>query len=219
MTAEHPAQLGCRSVGGRHDATGTLLDTIVRLPRPEFFVSNEGGMTVTRLPFGRNPVAAVDGGVFIFGTGDSFEFRMFSVDGSLMGIVRKDAGRTTVTEEDLNALFRERTEDVSNENWHRRMQHMFATMPIPEVFPAYDQILVDSERNVWVREYKRPGPNAETQVWSVFAPQGGLLAELTIPSAIDILEIGSDYVLGRWTDALDVEHVRLYRLDKRVVGR
>jgi hypothetical protein len=34
------------------------------------------------------------------------------------------------------------------------------------------------------------------------------------PPALRVLEIGRDYVLGVWQDDLDVEHVRMHRLDR-----
>jgi hypothetical protein len=41
-----------------------------------------------------------------------------------------------------------------------------------------------------------------------------LLGTLIAPDGLDILDIGSDYVIGVWRDSLDVEHVQLYELIK-----
>jgi hypothetical protein len=35
-----------------------------------------------------------------------------------------------------------------------------------------------------------------------------------LPAGLRVLEIGGDYVLGVWNDELDVQHVRLHRLDR-----
>jgi hypothetical protein len=36
-----------------------------------------------------------------------------------------------------------------------------------------------------------------------------------MPTGLQVFEIGADYVLGNWRDALDVEHVRLHVLRGR----
>ena len=33
-----------------------------------------------------------------------------------------------------------------------------------------------------------------------------------------VLEIGADYVLGRWLDEMEVEHIRVYRLSRGPTG-
>lgn len=38
--------------------------------------------------------------------------------------------------------------------------------------------------------------------------------EIVPPDRFDLYEVGDDYVLGRWRDAFDIEHVQLYDLIK-----
>jgi hypothetical protein len=40
-----------------------------------------------------------------------------------------------------------------------------------------------------------------------------------MPERFLVFAIGSDWVIGRWRDELDVEHVRLYELHKPEGGR
>jgi hypothetical protein len=35
------------------------------------------------------------------------------------------------------------------------------------------------------------------------------------PPKFQVYQIGSDFVLGSWTDELDIEHVQLYKLKGR----
>jgi hypothetical protein len=41
-----------------------------------------------------------------------------------------------------------------------------------------------------------------------------MLGSVALPDRFRPTQIGSDFVLGVWSDDLDVQHVRMYRLDK-----
>ena len=85
-------------------------------------------------------------------------------------------------------------------------------MPFPEQFPAYGSLAVDAAGNLWVEEYQRPGD--ERPRWTVFDSSGRMLGVVEMPERFTIYQIGGTFVLGRWTDEMDVEHVRLYGLLK-----
>lgn len=56
--------------------------------------------------------------------------------------------------------------------------------------------------------------DADPVAWTVFDPAGILLGTVKIPADIDVYSIQNDNVLVLWKDDLDVQHVRLYRLNK-----
>ena len=58
------------------------------------------------------------------------------------------------------------------------------------------------------------GPSSQSTTWDVFDPTGRWLGPVRMPTGLRITDIGSDYVLGVWRDADDVEHVRMYELVK-----
>lgn len=88
--------------------------------------------------------------------------------------------------------------------------------------PAYSTMMVDVDRNLWVREsylewYFRQGFASVMPIptsWRVFDKQGRWLGNVTMPARFNPMDIGKDYVLGLWRDEDDVEHVRMYRLAK-----
>ena len=49
----------------------------------------------------------------------------------------------------------------------------------------------------------------------MYDAEGELVGRLTLLDRFGVIEIGSDYVLGRYTDELDLEYLRLYRLERR----
>lgn len=51
-------------------------------------------------------------------------------------------------------------------------------------------------------------------MWSVFSPEGVWLGDLRMPPDFHALEIGDDYILGRFTGDLEQESVRLYALER-----
>jgi hypothetical protein len=54
----------------------------------------------------------------------------------------------------------------------------------------------------------------ETVPVTVFDPDGRLVGRFEIPADIEVLEIGPDYVLALYEDAMDVEYVHMYELTR-----
>ena len=92
------------------------------------------------------------------------------------------------------------------------MAQVLDDSPIRETMPAYRSILVDRVGNLWVEEYRRPGDTLPR--WTVFNGEGELLGTLSLPDRFVVNDVGNDCVLGRWSDEMDIEHVRLYGLIK-----
>ena len=85
--------------------------------------------------------------------------------------------------------------------------------PVSELrWPSMRSLILDRDGNIWVMEYDRPG--VDDVRWSVFDPSGVMLGTVDFPDGFVLLDVGRDYVLGHWTDELDVEHVQLYDLMK-----
>jgi hypothetical protein len=85
-------------------------------------------------------------------------------------------------------------------------------IPLPEVLPFYERFRVDDDGNLWVLDYRLE--RDDPYVWSVFDPDGRWLGEVETPPGGRVTHVGSDFVLGVWTDELDVQQVRLYDLEK-----
>lgn len=61
------------------------------------------------------------------------------------------------------------------------------------------------------REWVFPGPSG---LHDVFRPDGVYLGTVQLPHDLEVEEIGADYVLGKTTDDLDIQYVRVYGLDR-----
>ena len=92
------------------------------------------------------------------------------------------------------------------------VSRVLSSLPRPETRPPFSRIVRDTEGNIWASEYVQL--EYDPQRWTVFSPDGNLIGDVVVPERFRIFDIGSDFILGRYQDDLDVEHVRVYRLSK-----
>ena len=86
-------------------------------------------------------------------------------------------------------------------------------MPLVDRIAVFDDLMVDTEGNVWARMYRRDETRSDNR-WLVFAPGGELRGYVDIPDFGDIYQIGPDFVLGRRIGDLGVHQVVRYRLTR-----
>jgi hypothetical protein len=152
--------------------------------------------------------------------GDSkrFEIFVYGYDGTLLQIVRGPGEPAPVTEElkaDFRRMFLDRVSaDPTQQRNMPYYERTMAELPWAETVPAFSTLATDSEGNLWVGAYEVSQSFAPTQ-WMVFNDEGEWVTEVVVPARFRLLDIGSDYLLGVWTDDVDVEHVRMHRLMKR----
>jgi len=194
------------------DSTGTLRDSIGRFPQFEFYVvSEEHSAYASSLPFGRATEVAVWNDRFYAGHNERYEIIRYTLEAVPELILRLVHSPVAVTAEDVAVLKAERLENA-DERWRPRTERMFQDMPLPSTFPAFADLIVDAQGNLWVLDYTRPGDEARS--WTVFSADGRALGSVATPPGVRVLEIGRDHLLGVWQDDLDVQYVRLYRLDR-----
>jgi hypothetical protein len=161
-------------------------------------------------PFGRAGVFTVRDRAYLVSSQDRFEIQVHE-DNRLRFILRVDRNPERVTAEDIAAFQHNMLSWLDGPNvasFRRELQEI----PYPEVFPAHGVIITDAAGRIWVQEYPKPW---EPQVaWLVFDEELRLIAAVTLPAELQVYEIGEAYVLGRWRDDLDVEHVGTYALLK-----
>lgn len=195
------------------DGEGVLADTAGRHAGAEFFVAALGEhIDLMPLPFGRSTHTAPWRDGFFFGTGASYEVAYYSLSGNLLRSVRKTHTATQVTPAHIRSYVEAQLEEIDDQEERRFIESVFAEMPFPETMPAYQDVLVDADGNLWVQEYRKPG--ASRPSWTVFDSDGVMLGVVETPTRFTVYQIGNDFVLGRWTDELDIEHVQLYELRK-----
>ena len=122
-----------------------------------------------------------------------------------------DQPNLKVTQTDIDRYIADRLDRARPER-RQIYETMFEHMPFPATMPVYGEFRVDAEGNLWVGESRKPGDNQPR--WKVFDPDGAYLGVVETPPRFQIFEVGSDYLLGRWHDDLDVAHVQMFELQK-----
>ena len=164
-------------------------------------------------PFARITTTASDeGGVWV-GDNDRPEILRYGLDGALQMIVRLPFESVDVTPDLVQRALAEELEDVDDQEEEDLARQRWEELPIPETLPYFEALELDRIGNLWVREFQAPGD--PTRTWHVFAAEAGTwLGAVTFPDRVSPLEIGDDYVLARFGDELDVEHVQIWELIK-----
>jgi hypothetical protein len=195
------------------DAQGEFIDTLAVLPGGEMNTRTEGnGVMLDDRPLGRWPSHDVYRDGFYYGSRDRYEIDHYSSGGQLLRSIRRALPNMKVSAADVESYKRERLENADDENDRQVTLALLADVEFPEEFPAYGDIIVDAVGNVWVAVYRRPGD--ELPRWTVFDSEGQMLGVVSTPERFSVHQIGSDFVLGRWQDDMDVEHVLLFDLLK-----
>lgn len=193
---------------------GEPVADVGRFPGPEMVVlqASESNITISSPAFGRSTEIAADlDGVWI-GDTETYEIRRYRLDGSLRSIVRRAHEPVTVDDVLIRDAMREELEGADSDPERRMIRKRWEEVPVPPTLPAYDALAVDRLDNLWVRGYVVSGSQERT--WSVFSTDGTWLGDVAFPDRFTPLEIGDDYVLGRFSDELDVQHAQLWELVK-----
>lgn len=182
--------------------------------------SGPGASLTSNVVFGRRTMLTLAGDRLYAGENGRYEIREYTPEGALRAVVRREHEPVAVNEEDVRRHFEEedRESDLSGFPPAARAQllkmkeEQRAKLPHRNSLPAYADVEADEAGNLWVEEYRKPGDGQPR--WSVFDPEGRWLGTVSTPAGLDIYQIGTDWILGRTEDELDVQHVRLYRLEK-----
>jgi hypothetical protein len=162
-------------------------------------------------PFGRATALALGGDAIYIGSAERLEVQMFSLAGDLTRILRGPGLDLAIRPSDLEIYKASRLADVDEAD-RPALERYIDGLPPLERFPAYTELRLDGEGNLWVHRFRRPGYGEE--LWTVFASDGAMLGDVVMPGDLEVTDIGSDYVLGVARDELGIERVRFYRLRK-----
>jgi len=189
---------------------GTLHVSLGTRAGQEWFVSASSPSAQPH-PFGRSVLTAVWGDLAIVTTNDRYEISAYTSDGTLARIVRRGHDLRSPTQAEIDNWIGERYADEPEERRERLLGEMDG-MTTVEFYPAFSSLQSDPLGYLWVEEYS--SPSQDRSLWTVFDSQGRVQGFVEMPAEIEVYEIGVDYVLGKTTDELEVELVRLWPLDR-----
>ena len=195
------------SLEGVHTATSIRRQGVQwHLGRPDGF---GGGEVLGYVPNAANPAATVFGDRLYYGSGESWEIGVYSPDGALTHLFRRDEPNRPFTP-DIDGDNREMPPGLGTAQ-QAGLARFWASMPVRETFPAYRSFIASDDGSVWVENYTHP---SEQPSWAVFRDDGRYLGEVETPIRAQVTHIGDDFVLVIWEDELGVQQVQMYELIK-----
>ena len=201
----------------RISGDGSAADTLGRVPGEERYSMTGGSgenrwATMGLRPFGRSASISIHGDRIYIGVNDTYEIAVRDAAGALLRLVRKPHEPVPVTNADIARIRERRLANARSDNARREAERLLAEVPFPSFRPAFGDLRVDPDGFIWVQDY-RIDPD-DPSIWSIFDPDGRFLGTLEVPAGNRLLAVYRDAILTTWRDELDVEYVRLYRLDR-----
>ena len=226
LTGGAPIRGGPQEEGlGRNSTTyrssnldGSLATDFGEFPGQEFFFRRREGSsgprgTATPIPFGKIPLVAAAPNRLFFGSGDEWEVEAYDLTGRLERVIRLDRPRVPVTDTDIGRLIEWMVDTyASSEEAAQRLRQDTRELPVAEFRPPFGALEADLLGYLWAEEHRLPGD--EVRKYTIFDAEGRVAGVVTLPERVAPLEIGADYLLGLYRDEVEVEYVRMYRLER-----
>jgi GNAT superfamily N-acetyltransferase len=174
-----------------------------------------GTMAVRRdVPFAHEPLLAARGGPLVVSETGSYEVRVYDRDGVLVRIIRRgDVAQRRVTRDLIDRFvawmvgrpgsmiegavrdWAATSFELAGETYH---------------LPTHAELYLDAAGRIWIEDWRFPWDEREPRTFTVFAPEGPIVATTTVPPELSITDIGVDHVTGVvWGDS-GVEYVHVY---------
>ena len=212
------------------DSFSEAVDTVTTAELLEVWTRTFGGGSRGWLiPWGSSGrTHATGNGQSVVGNGRVPELRRYDSAGGLELIVRWPGQPQPVGAADRRRYSERRMEFLAwappNEPETRLLFPALDEHPeVPTHKPLFDRLLLDDRGGIWARVFpeesfglfdsRLPGPMIFTETWTVFDPVGVWLGDLTLPERFELHTVGRDRLLGVTRDSLDVETVRVLRVE------
>ncbi|MDE2754872.1 MAG: hypothetical protein OXI83_20055 [Gemmatimonadota bacterium] len=184
----------------------------------------DGGYRHGRYTFSRMPEYGSAGDRLAVIDTEAYLVRIVSpVDGSIERIVRREVEPREATD----AIFEAHLDGIIGmfddlpAKGERQVRLAWRDTPRAPFLPVLRSVHVDAASNLWLAPYHIVGANPPA--FEVHAPDGAWLGSVSVPPGLQrafiqyqtpYMEIGEDYILGVWMDDLDVQYIRMYRINK-----
>lgn len=197
------------------DLEGAIQDSVLSAHTGEMVVMRDAGsIGVMPPPLARTGFVDARGDWIVSGASQAVDLAVRSSDGTLLRRVRLPVPPETPADGDLErAVDAQLGADADPEARRTRMRQL-ADVSLPDRYPVADQVVVEADGTIWLRIWRAPWASDEPARWRIFDPAGAFLGILTVPSGFDLREIEGDRLVGIHTDALGVEQVRVYALER-----
>lgn len=181
-------------------------------PMTAHFTAPDGAQGSRGAPFTPVPRYAVSGLCILVAFGDRPQVDVYESTGDLRAIIRDEARSEPVTEAHRENWSQALLEEVP-EAARQQVRQLLASVPFPDELPTLNNLVMDSSGYLWVERYDPPMGTGGN--WRVYDPSGELVGRVAVPPGIYIYRIGEDYIVGGWKEALGIEKVGYFKLERR----
>ncbi|MFQ5549740.1 MAG: 6-bladed beta-propeller [Gemmatimonadales bacterium] len=197
-----------------YNPDGTVAATLGVFPGFQFF-RGSSPRSFGAVPFGRNTLFRAHGNRLFVGTNDTYEYQVWESDGNLRSIVRLSRQNRTVDDATISEYLVSRRREIAAGPPATRADRLetLHELPFPDTYPAYAGMLIDRDGYVWLEQYRAPAETNNSHL--VISSDGRLVGSLQLPAHFRPFDIGADYLLGKQTDEMELEHVVVYGLARR----
>jgi hypothetical protein len=202
----------------RYSPTGEYMGRVLTaVDRPRYVHAYGTIRHFPYIPLTPEPkLVARDSSVLVY-RGPAAEVEQWTTSGRQEGAIRWRSGGARTVASVWDRYVAESLEDMQGEQRAQYQHYYQQTLPLPTDVPEAEALMVDEERNLWIRRYRLPWETV--QHWDIFAPDGAWITALDTPDRLAISQIGRDFLLGTHRDSLGVERVQLYGLTRRMPAR
>lgn len=210
----------------RRDGSGAVVDTLLVMAAGQT-MSFSGGQPQVTL-FAPEPMWALGPeGRLVYGNNSRYRLEVYSPEGTLERVIRRERERKPVTDAD-----REEFRRVIQDAWKKAgmppqaMEMMTRALSFADHYPAYANLFGGPDRTLWVQGVQSPESVRERGAsfdlhdiggpdWEVFDERGRLLGTVRMPARFTPLLFRGDHIYGVLRDDLDGQYAARMRLDRR----
>jgi hypothetical protein len=193
------------------DGSGRALGSFERAP---LYRTVNGDMTGFRtIPFTAAHTFAIHMDTLFVGRGDEPVVWIQSPPGRTATILRWNDDPEAITSSDRSRFVEGRVRGAETEEARRTARETWSRVAeIPTTWPFYDRLLVDDAGSVWIRKVPRPTQDTHN-TWFRLNRSDMRVMSLETDKQFQVTTIANGQLLGVWRDSLDVEEIRVYRID------
>ncbi len=193
-----------------HDRTGALIQELRDVTYGEMLMGQlvaGGGMGAMPRPLGHITSFALIDGQLVVARSDTGMVSWHRRDGSAQGIVRLPVVRGAPTEAQLESSAA-RSVEAAPARLRADLVTFATQVPRPATHRPFSQMLAGGDDQLW---FVTSVPGDAVTRLRAMNRTGAITATLDINAALEVFEVGKDYVLGRTENANGEQRVVLYR--------
>jgi hypothetical protein len=141
--------------------------------------------------------------------GPEYAIEVWDPRQGLIRIIRRLESRRAPTATEAERAWEVALIDVSID-LHRRIRSILSKVVL---LPAIYGIAAGPSGELWVKREPAAGLGG-VAVFDVLDAAGQFLGEVSLKTDLTLLEVGADYILGTWSDELDVPYVLEFALNR-----